>query len=130
MLTIIQCSASYHHFPSVEDITKTLAFFLKPGGSLLVIDIMNPSDPLVAASSDSIVEGHLIPEKYHHIAPHTRGFTSAKIREVFEGAGLTSFSLDKAMKAKMRETGWGFDEQKDAGLDVTFFIARGEKPSA
>jgi len=82
------------------------------------------------ASSDSIVEDHLIPEKYHHIVPHTRGFTSAKIREVFEGAGLTSFAFDKAMKAKMRETGWGFDEQKDAGLDVTFFIAKGEKASA
>ncbi len=90
---------------------------------------MDPNDPLADASSDSTMKDHLIPEKYHHIVPHTRGFTSAKLREVFEGAGLTSFAFDKAMKAKMRETGWGFDEQKDAGLDVTFFIAKGEKPS-
>jgi len=126
---VIVCSASYHHFESIEDITRMLSFFLKPGGVLLVVDIQDPTEahthPTASSSTQTHTANgndHVIPQKYHHMVPHTRGFKSATIRKVFEEAGLTSFSFNIAMKAE-KSSSCSFDEK------ITFFIAKGEKPS-
>ncbi|KAF8320116.1 S-adenosyl-L-methionine-dependent methyltransferase [Clavulina sp. PMI_390] len=44
---VIICSMAYHHFRSIEETTKVLAFHLKPGGKIIVVDMIY--DPKVAA---------------------------------------------------------------------------------
>lgn len=104
----IQCCAAYHHFASIEDTTRILAGLLKPGGTLLVVDL--------AATADN---KELIPPTHHHMVPHKHGLTEDVMRRAFEGAGLAEFEMREAhrtMTAKFGETNW--------------FLARGVKPAA
>ena len=105
-----QCCASYHHFASIEDITRTLAFFLKPGGSLVVADIKAEDD-----------QRQLIPESHHGLVPHTHGIAEEKLRTTFEGAGLGQFVMKDAGKEDMAHFGHNGE--------ITWFIARGVKPA-
>lgn len=61
---IVICSMSYHHFNNIDVITKTLAYHLKPGGRLMVVDII--LDPSFATFSSSSY-GHA----GHHHAVHS-----------------------------------------------------------
>ncbi|KAF7356547.1 Methyltransf-11 domain-containing protein [Mycena venus] len=97
---VIVCSAAYHHFESINDITRTLCFFLKPGGCLLVADFMKSAEP--------------VPE---HV-PNNGGFTEEDIRGAFEGAGLEGVSIDQFTKAKFH------------GQIVKLFLAKGTKPTS
>ncbi|KAH9939571.1 S-adenosyl-L-methionine-dependent methyltransferase [Amylocystis lapponica] len=103
---LVVCAASYHHLENVAETTRTLAFFLKPGGSLLVIDILQDE-----SRSD------LFPAQYHHIVAHPHGFAEAEMRSLFEGADLTQFEFAPTVSAKM------------AGKDLQLFLARGVKPA-
>ncbi|SJL10657.1 uncharacterized protein ARMOST_14048 [Armillaria ostoyae] len=82
---VILCTMAYHHFESTDEITRILAYFLKPGGALLVTD---------RVSSDAVPKIEDIPEKYRAIVPHKSGFSEEDMRKVFEDAGLESFSLN------------------------------------
>lgn len=108
-----------------------LVWFLKPGGVLLVFDIQDPSEACsqLPTSSTTKINDHVIPEKFHHMVPHTHGFKSDTIRKVFEGAGLTSFFFDTATKARKTENSCDTDPEFGYWQDVTFFIAKGVKPS-
>jgi hypothetical protein len=77
---------SYHHFPSIDETTRILAYFLKPGGVLLVSDMLRP---------DSTNDGQpsLFPKEYHHIVPHTDAFKEADVRKAYDFAGLSQFEL-------------------------------------
>ncbi|KIP07471.1 hypothetical protein PHLGIDRAFT_19154 [Phlebiopsis gigantea 11061_1 CR5-6] len=99
---VITCSVAYHHFPSIADTTRVLASFLKPGGSLLVVDFIKEE-----ASAD------FTPTEFAHIVPHRGGFAESEMREAFEGAGLGEFSFALATKGKRH------------GGEVNFFLARG-----
>jgi len=79
---------SYHHFGSIEDITKMLAFFLRPGGTLLVVDILRTKP-----TSEPGIENH--PE-----VAHTHGFTEEQIKKVFNEAGLKTVTF-KPFKTKI-----------------------------
>ncbi|KAI0699194.1 S-adenosyl-L-methionine-dependent methyltransferase [Cerioporus squamosus] len=103
---IIVCCASYHHFPSIDDTTRILASFLKPGGSLLVADIR--------ASEDG---RELFPVTHHHLVPHKHGLSEGAVRAAFEGAGLVGFDMRDVFKARMRPT----------GEEVQWFVVRGVK---
>ncbi|KAF8162776.1 S-adenosyl-L-methionine-dependent methyltransferase [Crassisporium funariophilum] len=106
---VIICASSYHHFESIADITRTLAFFLKPGGVLLVVDLLKSEDLPDAES--------IFPEHVHHIVAHKAGFSEEDIRTVFEDAGLSSFFFEpSAISAKKH------------GNPVKLFIAKGTKP--
>jgi hypothetical protein len=74
----------YHHLPSIKETTKTLAFFLKPGGHLLIID----------SKKDSMV----IPEGtvYEDIIK-MNGVSKDEIQEAFDGAGLALKSFEHAV---------------------------------
>ncbi|CCM04533.1 uncharacterized protein FIBRA_06714 [Fibroporia radiculosa] len=98
---VIVCTLSYHHFPSVKEVTRVLAFFLKPGGSLLVSDVQKGS------LKEDIFADH------PHIVAHQRGFDEGEMRSVFEGAGLTSFEFSVVCSGKLH------------GRPVDFFLARG-----
>jgi len=97
---VITCSAAYHHFESINDITRTLCFFLKPGGCLLVADFMKSAEP--------------VPE---HV-PNNGGFTEEDIQKAFVGAGLEGFSIDQFTKAKFH------------GQTVDLFLAKGTKSTS
>lgn len=100
-----QCALAYHHFSSIEEISRILAGFLKPGGCLLVADIMK---------GDEWQE--VIPEEFHHVVAHTGGLSEAEMRKAFEIAGLNSFTFEKATTAMKH------------GKHVDFFLAKGVKP--
>lgn len=100
-----QCALAYHHFSSIQQVSSILAHFLKPGGCLLVADIMK---------GDEWQE--VIPQEFHHVVAHTGGLSESEMREAFEGAGLESFSFERATTAMKH------------GKHVDFFIAKGTKP--
>lgn len=97
---VIFCASAYHHISSVEEITRVLVSYLNPGGTLFVVDMTK-----TGGSSK-------IPEEYHHIVPHKHGFSEDEMRELFEGAGLVSFS---------------YKELASGEGDLDLFIAKGIK---
>ncbi|EGN96300.1 hypothetical protein SERLA73DRAFT_141641 [Serpula lacrymans var. lacrymans S7.3] len=101
---VIVCASAYHHFSSIADVTRTLAYFLKPGGSLLVADLMK-----------GVEGGEIVTPEVHHMVPHRGGFGEADIREVFDGAGLVNFTYGKAA------------EGTHLGRKIELFIAKGDK---
>ncbi|KAI0333132.1 S-adenosyl-L-methionine-dependent methyltransferase [Cubamyces sp. BRFM 1775] len=104
---LITCSASYHHFADIAETTRTLAFFLKPGGSILVADLKAAPDGK-----------ELVPSTHHHLVPHKHGFTEEAMRTAFESAGLVEFEMTEMGTYKFNE----------ATPESTWFIARGVKP--
>ena len=105
----MQCCASFHHFASIDDTTRLLASFLKPGGALLVADIKAADDGR-----------QLFPESHHGLVPHRHGITEERLRAAFEGAGLGAFELHDAATHKL--------PHDPHGEEVTWFVARGVKP--
>ncbi|KAJ8482595.1 hypothetical protein ONZ45_g14890 [Pleurotus djamor] len=77
---VITCGLAYHHIPDIEETTKMLSFFLKPGGALLVTEMLK---------EDGVTPdfgGADIPVQ--HIVAHKGGFKEEEFRRVFEAAGL------------------------------------------
>jgi hypothetical protein len=87
---------------SIEQTTKILVHFLKPGGYLIVVDLEK--------TDADVHQNHL------HIVPHPGGIGKADIQQAFQQAGLDSFAYSSAFDAKLR------------GIPVTLFIAKGIKP--
>lgn len=112
MLFFPQCAASYHHFESIDTITKTLAFFLKPSGVLFVVDI-TPKESEGSSAPDQA----LFPEKYRHVVAHHHGLSEGAMKAAFDGAGLTSFSFEPISPVQIHEH------------DAILFIAKGVKPA-
>ncbi|KAF8879286.1 S-adenosyl-L-methionine-dependent methyltransferase [Infundibulicybe gibba] len=136
---VIVCTMAYHHFGSVEDVTRVLASFLLPGGVLLVIDNLKneeshaaapdseaPSDSLHAHSvshhTAEATHGH-----HHHHAPqsnpalahvvaHKSGFSSEDMQKVFEAGGLGFFEFSTAINAGTNGQGY------------QLFLSKGVKP--
>lgn len=116
-----QCTMAYHHFESINDLTKILAFFLKPGGSLMVADKERPSEKTaetVVHAEDTSVEKTA--EK--HIG-HAHGFTEEDIKSAFEGAGLKSVSHEHVASATPLKGNGNYP-------DVGIFLAQAVKPAA
>ncbi|KDR81973.1 hypothetical protein GALMADRAFT_240367 [Galerina marginata CBS 339.88] len=111
---VITCSASYHHFDDINKITKTLAFFLKPGGILFVVDVT----PKEASGSSSSSSSSLFPEQYQHVVAHQHGISQEAIKAAFDGAGLNSFTFEPFSTVTIHDK------------EGTIFVAKGEKASA
>ncbi|VDB84853.1 unnamed protein product [Peniophora sp. CBMAI 1063] len=109
------CTMAFHHFASPEAYTKTLAYYLKPGGKLLVADFMP-----TAAFDDSNTT-----EKMRAAVPHMKGFPESTMKEMFESAGLTEFKYTKVWRgpAPMPDANIPDEERM---IDV--FLAEGTKP--
>ena len=106
---------AYHHFASVEQITRELVSYLKPGGTLAVADIAREEG---GGGGDGEEGPPVIPPEYEHIVAHTRGFAEVEMRALFEGpGGLENFAFER------------FASAKRAGRDVHFFLATGTKPA-
>ncbi|KIY45509.1 S-adenosyl-L-methionine-dependent methyltransferase, partial [Fistulina hepatica ATCC 64428] len=105
---VIVCAASYHHFPSIEETTVSLARFLKTGGVLMVADLLrSPNAHEIFDHGDARSEADLV--------AHPGGFEEGTIRSAFEMAGLKSIHFGNAATAKKN------------GHEVKFFIATGVK---
>lgn len=89
-----------------------LAYFLKPGGALLVVDLLKTDD----AHAEGHVHHHEIPDNAHYVA-HKGGFREVDMKNVFESAGLSSFDFDPKALAGQHH-----------GHDAHLFIAKGVKP--
>lgn len=103
---------AYHHIHDIAKITQTLAFFLKPGGVLLVNDMLEV---------DSVIDnfkGMKEQVDFEHVVAHKHGFDEPTIRKVFEVAGLVKFELNIVAKAKYHK------------FPTKIFIAKGTKPEA
>ncbi|KAF9453665.1 S-adenosyl-L-methionine-dependent methyltransferase [Macrolepiota fuliginosa MF-IS2] len=102
---MIWCASAYHHFASVEGITRILASFLKPGGVLIVADIIH------------LEEEYELPAKHGHSVPHKHGLSKGDMQGAFDAAGLTMKVFEDIPRAAESE-------------DMNLFLAVGEKPSA
>jgi ubiquinone/menaquinone biosynthesis C-methylase UbiE len=102
---------AYHHFSSIDTVTRTLAFFLKPGGTLLVLDMIKPKN----ANGTEETERHVVPEHVRHIVPHTHAFSEDDVRLVYQNAGLEDFTFKNTGSLNM------------GGQEVALFIAKGTK---
>ncbi|KAJ8507039.1 hypothetical protein ONZ45_g10554 [Pleurotus djamor] len=89
---VIICGMAYHHISSIADTTKMLAFFLKPGGALLVIDMLKEE-------GGEDFHRDLGKPGWEKIVAHKGGFAEEDLRTVFEGADL-AFELSVVAKAK------------------------------
>ncbi|EAU93366.1 hypothetical protein CC1G_04345 [Coprinopsis cinerea okayama7 len=70
---MIFCSSSYHHFENPSAITKLLAGYLKPTGTLVVID--------------HLATGDAIPDSHKHIVA-VQGFSEEDMKRIFGEGGL------------------------------------------
>ncbi|KAK0205511.1 S-adenosyl-L-methionine-dependent methyltransferase [Desarmillaria ectypa] len=80
---VVICTMAFHHFESTEEITRTLTYFLKPRGALLVTGRLIP---------DAVSQVEHIMEQYKSIIPQKAGFSEEDMKKLFEGAGLRSVS--------------------------------------
>ncbi|KAF7323318.1 Methyltransf-25 domain-containing protein [Mycena chlorophos] len=77
---VVVCSLAFHHIQDIVGTTRLLSFFLKPGGTLLIIDfpIMDISKfPDEAAAAAMIA--------------HTHGVSEATMRDAYGQGGLGGF---------------------------------------
>ncbi|KAI0355127.1 S-adenosyl-L-methionine-dependent methyltransferase [Trametes cingulata] len=107
---VVVCCGAYRHIPDIDAVTRALAFFLKPGGTLLVADLKPAPD------------GRMIfPQRQPDIVPHKYGLSDDAMRKAFEYAGLTDFEYRGVPVPE-------FMKQYGAAADLQSFIARGVKP--
>ncbi|KAJ3573307.1 hypothetical protein NP233_g2505 [Leucocoprinus birnbaumii] len=102
---IIFCSSAYHHFASVDGVTRILASFLNPGGALIIADMIHKE------------EGYEFMANVGHAVPHKHGLSKTDIQRAFDGAGLSLKSFED------------IPEPTDYN-DVQLFLAVGEKTSS
>ncbi|EKM83148.1 hypothetical protein AGABI1DRAFT_69361 [Agaricus bisporus var. burnettii JB137-S8] len=103
---VVVCAAAYHHFDDITVMTRALVEFLKPGGMLLVLDLLK---------DENVDTEELFPEhRKHDIVAHRGGLSKAQMEEAFVAAtGLQSFKMSDAIKARKR------------GHPTTLFLAQG-----
>ncbi|KAF7359141.1 Methyltransf-25 domain-containing protein [Mycena sanguinolenta] len=75
---VVMCSLAYHHFGDMAAVTRLLTFFLKPGGTLIVVDY-----PKMDAAA--------VPVEALSVIAHAGGVTEVALKEVYDGVGLGDF---------------------------------------
>ncbi|KAF8191586.1 S-adenosyl-L-methionine-dependent methyltransferase [Mycena galopus ATCC 62051] len=87
---IVMCSLAYHHIEDIAAVTALLTFFLKPGGTLIVVDY--PKMDVAAVPSEALPA-----------IAHKGGISEIALKEVYDGAGLGNFEwvLFKGPKSGM-----------------------------
>ncbi|KAL0947659.1 hypothetical protein HGRIS_013746 [Hohenbuehelia grisea] len=65
---VVVCAMSYHHFSSTVETTRVLACFLKPGGALIVTDLLKDSN--IDASARGWAKEHECAYGHNHGTSH------------------------------------------------------------
>ncbi|KAK7053148.1 hypothetical protein VNI00_003767 [Paramarasmius palmivorus] len=103
---IIFCCMTYHYLPDINDTTRALASFLKPGGTLLVIDWVQPAIPLeLSEEQRSLIK---VP-----------GISEQEMRAAFDDAGLQFRSYEPVVTMD--------DSVEDKQIHNTAFLACADK---
>ena len=98
---------AYHHFASIVDMTRILVGFLKPGGALIIADLLKGGKGFKPHAD--------VPAGWEHAVAHKHGFDEAEIKAVFEGAGLGQFTFNPDIRIG------------EEGKEMTVFVAKGVK---
>ncbi|KZO95133.1 S-adenosyl-L-methionine-dependent methyltransferase [Calocera viscosa TUFC12733] len=106
---VVVCSQAYHHISDIRGTTKALAGLLRPGGALLVVDLLRSEQALFMHT------GKAPPEHVRHTVAHKGGLEEGEVRECFDFAGLGEWAFDVAY------------ERKVEGRVLKLFIAKGVK---
>ena len=122
---------AYHHFSSPGEITALLASFLKPGGVILVVDLMTRVKAGSAREREEIFS-----LAHQHLVPHRYGFSREAMQAMFNEAGLEDFDFKTAFRGfkpiiKKPEAVHDSNGRAD-GVElrnVSFFLARGRRPT-
>jgi ubiquinone/menaquinone biosynthesis C-methylase UbiE len=77
---VVACRAAFHHFPDPARVLAEMARVTRPGGTLLVADLLGSDDPAQAALHDRI-ERLCDPT-------HTRALPQAELQRLFRAQGL------------------------------------------
>ena len=101
---------AYHHFESIQDITRKLVFFLKPGGILLIAD-------LIKGAKQGLI-AHTIGDAVHkHVVAHPGGFVEDEICPVLEDAGLVEVTFTPRVRIAKGEK------------EMNVFVVKGVRPT-
>ncbi|KAI0263782.1 hypothetical protein BC834DRAFT_885604 [Gloeopeniophorella convolvens] len=101
------CSMGYHHIADVDAATRALAALLAPRGVLAVADVLDDGD--AGAGAEPVLAGH------EGVVAHPRGFAEARVRGVFDRAGLVGVAFGVFTTARKR------------GRVVRMFLATGRR---
>jgi ubiquinone/menaquinone biosynthesis C-methylase UbiE len=74
------CRAAFHHFPQPERVLAEMTRVVRPGGKILIADLVAPEDPAQAAVQDE-VERLCDPT-------HASSITGSRFEALFAGCGL------------------------------------------
>ncbi|KAJ3864912.1 S-adenosyl-L-methionine-dependent methyltransferase, partial [Lentinula novae-zelandiae] len=117
------CCMSYHHFPSIYSITRTLSSLLKPGGHLYIADVESiPIKSTPHGPDDNNKQSA-------SVVTHKYGFSELEMKNVFVQAGLAD--IDAASETGQIGSRFTYSIATRAfkkGKAVNIFLARGVKP--
>ncbi|KAI0035487.1 S-adenosyl-L-methionine-dependent methyltransferase [Vararia minispora EC-137] len=123
---VVVCSMAYHHLYTPEHTTRVLARFLKPGGTLLVVDLM-PRSGIDDSAADAVRP--VIADRFADVVPHRHGFSEERMRTMFEDADLKNFEYKRIFYGRIPMYKGSENQPSDGDRRVDFFLASGEKPS-
>lgn len=111
---------AYHHFESISTITRVLSFFLKPGGVLLVADLIKAQLQTLIPHMDPTSTADLkqVTVDLKHVVAHRGGLDESTMRSTFEEAGLSEFAFRPCVRVTKGEK------------ELNVFVAKGVKPGA
>jgi SAM-dependent methyltransferase len=89
---VVTCRIAAHHFANVGAAVRQMAQALRPGGSLLLQDILGHDDPAAAA--------FILEVERRRDPSHVRSYRAVEWRALLRGAGLTP--MDEAVLSKVR----------------------------
>lgn len=99
---------AYHHFPDLDATTRMLVFFLKAGGTLVIVDLVKRKNE----------ESHPEEEQktcHGQVVAHKGGIDETLISRAFEYAGLENYTYKPCIRIASKK---GEDR---------LFLARGTK---
>jgi SAM-dependent methyltransferase len=89
---VITCRIAAHHFANVGAAVRQMAQALRPGGSLLLQDILGHDDPAAAA--------FILEVERRRDPSHVRAYRAVEWKALLRGAGLTV--MDETVVNKVR----------------------------
>jgi ubiquinone/menaquinone biosynthesis C-methylase UbiE len=118
---IVTCRIAAHHFANVGPAVRQMAQALRPGGALLLQDIVGHDDPAAAA--------FILEVERRRDPSHVRAYRAVEWKALLRGAGLTI--MDEALVSKVRpwrEWTGRMRMSEDARADLEHFVR--ESPAA